>query len=113
MMPARSLSLFLVLAVASASRAAEPSVAGYPSIQAALDANPNRLLFVPAGDYPITEPIRIGGDRSGLFGPGRVIQQNPDSPIIIVDGPRMRRSATSRSRVRKGAWTPPAMESSP
>jgi len=85
-MPTRSLVLLLALAVAPASRAAEPSVADYPSIQAALDANPNRILFVPAGDHPITEPIRIRGDRSGLVGPGRIIQQNPDSPIIIVDG---------------------------
>ena len=85
MMPARSLSLFLVLAIASASPAAEPSVAGYPSIQAALEAHPNRMLFVPAGDYPITEAIRIRGDRSGLFGPGRIIQQNADQPIIVID----------------------------
>jgi hypothetical protein len=85
-MPTRSLTLLLALAIAPASRAAEPSVADYPSIQAALDANPNRILFGPAGDHPITEPIRIRGDRSGLVGPGRIIQQSPDSPIIIVDG---------------------------
>ena len=58
-MPTRSLVLLLALAVAPASRAAEPSVADYPSIQAALDANPNRILLVPAGDHPIAEPIRI------------------------------------------------------
>lgn len=85
-MPTRSLVLLLALAVAPASRAAEPSVADYPSIQAALDANPNRILLVPAGDHPIAEPIRIRGDRSGLVGPGRIIQQSADSPIIIVDG---------------------------
>ena len=85
-MPARSLVLLVALAVAPASRAAEHSVADYPSIQAALDANPNRILFVPAGDHPITEPIRIHGDRAGLVGPGRIIQQSPDKPIIIVDG---------------------------
>ncbi|MBL9144848.1 MAG: right-handed parallel beta-helix repeat-containing protein [Verrucomicrobiaceae bacterium] len=72
----------LILAHASA---AELSVTSYPSIQAALDANPNRMLFVPAGDYPIKEKIRIRGERSGLFGPGRIIQQNQDQPIIEIE----------------------------
>jgi hypothetical protein len=85
-MPTRSLVLLLALGVAPASRAAEPSVGDYPSIQAALDANPDRILLVPAGDHPITEPIRIRGERSGLVGPGRIIQQSPDQPIVVVDG---------------------------
>lgn len=75
------LGLF-ILAQASA---AELSVSSYPSIQAALDANPNRMLFVPAGDYPITERIRIRGGRSGLFGPGRIIQHNQDQPILEIE----------------------------
>jgi hypothetical protein len=75
------LALFL-LAHASA---AELSVTAYPSIQAALDANPNQMIFVPAGDYPITEKIRIRGERSGLFGPGRIIQQSTDQPIIELE----------------------------
>ena len=75
------LALFLIV---NAS-AAELSVTAYPSIQAALDANPNRMLFVPAGDYVITDKIRIRGERSGLFGPGRIIQQNAEQPIIVVE----------------------------
>ena len=75
------LALFLI---ANAS-AAELSVTAYPSIQAALEANPNRMLFVPAGDYPITEKIRIRGERSGLFGPGRIIQQSDNQPIIEIE----------------------------
>jgi len=75
------IALFLI---AHAS-AAELSVTSYASIQAALDANPNRMLFVPAGDYPITEKIRIRGERSGLFGPGRILQQNQDQPIIEIE----------------------------
>ncbi len=62
-----------------------PSVAAYDSIQAALDANPGRMIFVPAGDYPIAEKIRVRGERSGLFGPGRIIQQNADQPIIEIE----------------------------
>ena len=79
--PLLLLNIFLTL---SAS-AAELSVSAYPSIQAALDANPSRMLFVPAGDYPITEKIRIRGERSGLFGSGRIIQQNTDQPIIEIE----------------------------
>ena len=75
------LALFLI---ANAS-AAELSVTAYPSIQAALDANPNRMLFVPTGDYPITEKIRVRGERSGLFGPGRIIQQSDNQPIIEIE----------------------------
>lgn len=66
---------------------AEPalSVADYDSIQAALDANPNRMLFVPAGDYSLSEKIRIRGERAGLFGPGRLIQTNPDHPHLEIE----------------------------
>lgn len=73
---------FLLLASASA---AELSVTAYASIQAALDANPNRMLFVPSGDYSITEKIRIRGERSGLFGSGRIIQENAEQPIIVIE----------------------------
>lgn len=78
----RFLLVLLLLAKASA---AEMSVSAYPSIQEALNANPNRMLFVPAGDYLITEKIRIRGERSGLFGPGRIIQQSADQPIIEIE----------------------------
>lgn len=76
---------FIFLILAAPLLATELSVAAYPSIQAALDANPNRMIFVPAGDYPITDKIRIRGERSGLFGPGRIIQQSDDQPIIEIE----------------------------
>lgn len=78
-------SLLLLAAVARAADAPGHSVADYPSIQAALDANPNRMLFVPAGEYVIQDKIRIRGERSGLFGPGRIIQQSDDQPIIEIE----------------------------
>lgn len=65
--------------------AAELSVTDYPSIQAALDANPNRLLWVPAGDHRIQEKIRIRGERSGLYGLGRIIQENDKQPILEIE----------------------------
>ncbi len=80
----RALLLYLTLTIFSV-KAADLSVAAYPSIQEALNANPNRMLFVPAGDYVITEKIRIRGERSGLFGPGRIIQQSADQPIIEIE----------------------------
>ncbi len=82
MIPA--LLLFIALSTLTV-KAADLSVAAYPSIQEALNANPNRMLFVPAGDYLITEKIRIRGERSGLFGPGRIIQQSADQPIIEIE----------------------------
>ena len=43
------------------------------------------MLFVPAGDYVIQDKIRIRGERSGLFGPGRIIQESADQPIIEIE----------------------------
>lgn len=85
------LSLLLaVMAVQSQpARAVEPhpgvSVAAYPSIQAAVDANPGRSVYVPAGDHPITAKIRLRTDGSGLVGPGRIVQQAADQPIIEIE----------------------------
>ncbi|WP_395742157.1 nitrous oxide reductase family maturation protein NosD [Prosthecobacter sp.] len=78
-------TIALLACTPATSSAADLSVANYKSIQEALKANPNRMVFVPAGDYPITEKIRIRGDRSGLFGPGRIIQQSADQPIIEIE----------------------------
>lgn len=75
----------LLPCLAGFARGGDLSVAAYPSIQAALDANPGRMVFVPAGDYSITDKIRIRGRRSGLFGPGRIIQQSADQPIIEIE----------------------------
>lgn len=61
------------------------STADYPSIQAALDANPDRIVFVPPGDHVLKEKIRLRGNGSGLYGPGRLIQENPDHPILEIE----------------------------
>ena len=61
------------------------SAVSYPSIQAALDANPGRMIYVPSGDYSITRKIVLNKDRSGLFGPGRIIQQTADEPVIEIE----------------------------
>lgn len=63
----------------------ELSVADYPSVQAAIDANPGRIVYVPSGEYRITEKIRIRGNGGGLQGPGVIIQTNAEHPIIEID----------------------------
>lgn len=81
------LSLFAMVfafAVSSTIEASQPSAADYASLQAAIDANRGRAVFVPAGSYVISEKLRLSGDMSGLFGPGRIIQSNADQPIIGV-----------------------------
>lgn len=60
------------------------NIADYPSIQAALDANPGKIMLVPAGDYRLNEPIRIRHANSGLRGPGRLIQDNPAAAVIEI-----------------------------
>jgi len=79
--------LFLLgplLATAFAA-AREADVTTYRSIQEAIDANPGRMIHVPGGDYEITEKLRLRTDNSGLHGPGRIIQTNPNVPIIEIE----------------------------
>ena len=68
-----------------AATAQSPSVAEYKSIQEALNANPGKMVFVPAGDHLISERITIKADGSGLYGFGRIIQTNAEQPIIRAD----------------------------
>ena len=60
--------------------------AGYADLQAALDAQPGKVLTLPAGDYLISRKLVLRGDGAGLVGPGRIIQENPDEPVLEVDG---------------------------
>src|SRR3954469_19020076 len=71
--------------VAGGGAAEGPSAAAYDTIQAAIDANPGRMILVPAGDYPIDRKLRLRGDGSGLHGPGRIIQRSADQPIIEIE----------------------------
>jgi len=75
----------ILLGQALGQTAPKLSAVGYGSIQEALDANPGQMIYVPPGDYEISQKIRLTRDRSGLFGPGRIIQTNPDLPIIEIE----------------------------
>lgn len=75
-------ALFLFATAVSPARAQEPSAANYESIQAAIDANPGKAIFVPPGNYVIDIKLRIGKEGGGLYGSGRIIQKNPAQPIL-------------------------------
>ncbi len=77
--------LCCVLTISLGHAAGGVSVADYRSIKDAIAANPGRTLYVPPGDYTISEQIRLNTDNSGLVGPGRIIQTNPDVPIIQIE----------------------------
>lgn len=81
----KRLLLLCAAMAAIAPLAAAPSVADYPSIQAALDANPDTVVSVPPGEHRITEKIRLRGSGSGLAGSGRIVQTNPEQPIIEIE----------------------------
>jgi hypothetical protein len=66
--------------------ASELSVARYESIQEAIHANPGKLLYVPPGEYVVTRSLHIHDDNSGLWGPGRIVQTNPNVPVIQIQG---------------------------
>ncbi|MCA9433621.1 MAG: hypothetical protein KC940_24085, partial [Candidatus Omnitrophica bacterium] len=68
----------------SMATSGEISVIDYPSIQEAIDANPGRMVHIPAGDYEIAKPIILNATGSGLFGYGRIIQTNPEAHILVI-----------------------------
>lgn len=61
------------------------SAAAYPSLQAAIDANPGKMILVPDGDYVLTEKLRIASNDTGLYGYGRLVQTNPAEPVIEIE----------------------------
>ena len=78
------LTLFLSLPVTGTAQQAGqafPIVTSNQTIQETLDAQPGRMLFLPAGDYEISEKLVIRSDGSGLYGPGRIIQTQSRSPV--------------------------------
>jgi hypothetical protein len=56
----------------------------YPSLQAAIDANPGRMIYVPNGDHLLTETIMITTTGTGLCGPGRLVMTDASKDIINV-----------------------------
>lgn len=75
----------LTCVICSLGAAGEPSVSDYGSIQEAIDKNAGRMIFVPAGDHVITTAIRLTTENGGLYGPGRLVQNEPSQPILDID----------------------------
>jgi len=72
---------YLTIAVGSS---AQVSVADYDSVQAAINANPGRMIHVPAGDHVVDRALRITEDNTGLYGEGRIVQSNPEESILEI-----------------------------
>lgn len=62
------------------------SVADHPSVQAAIDAQPGAAVFLTAGDHLVDAAVRIEADGTRLYGPGRIVQRNPDASILEIMG---------------------------
>ncbi len=106
--PLTLLAFLAWLPVATHAADFGPSAADYATLQEALDANRGKLVFVPPGDYEIGEKLRIRGDRSGLWGPGRIVQTNPDQPILEIEdaaGVRIRDLTLTRPEGRQETAT--------
>src|SRR4051812_15059144 len=56
----------------------------YPSLQAAIDANPGSMVYVPNGDQLLTETVMIKTTGTGLCGPGRLVMTDASKDIINV-----------------------------
>jgi hypothetical protein len=79
-----SLLTFLTLSMCPAQSQADIQSTDYPSLQAAIDANPGRTIYVPNGDYQLTETVMIKTSGTGLSGPGRLIMTDASKDIINV-----------------------------
>ena len=82
-------SLFVILSIGAVrlgqTSAEEVSVADYPSLQAAIDANPGREIVVPAGDHLIDATIRISTHGTALVGSGRILMTDPARHILEIE----------------------------
>lgn len=68
--------------------AADVSAKDYPTIQAAIDANPGREIHIPAGEHTIEATIRITGEGTSLVGSGRIVMTDPARHILEVEHAR-------------------------
>ncbi len=95
-----------LLATPACVEAATPSAADYPSLHAALLANPGRVVELPDGDYEIHETLLLNTDHAGLVGPGRILMTDPNRPILRIDharGVRLRDLTLTRPQNRQDA----------
>lgn len=58
----------------------------YPTLQAAIDANPGKIIRIPDGEYHLDQALVVKNDRTELRGPARIVQTNPKMSLIRVIG---------------------------
>jgi hypothetical protein len=78
-------TVLCVVAMSNTALANPITAAAYDTLQAAIDANPGKMVFLPDGDHLISEKLRINKDNSGLYGYGRVVQTNPAQPVLEIE----------------------------
>lgn len=61
------------------------SASDYPSLQAAIDANPGGMIVVPSGDHAISQSLIVRHDGTVLCGFGRIVQTASDQEVIRVE----------------------------
>ncbi len=84
LIPAFATLLTLSGLVAPAPAHADVRSTDYPSLQAAIDANPGRMVYVPNGDHLLTTTVMIKTAGTGLCGPGRLVMTDASKDIINV-----------------------------
>jgi hypothetical protein len=79
-------TLFTCLSISLAPAPAQADIQStdYPSLQAAIDANPGRTIYVPNGDHQLTETVMIKTSGTELCGPGRLVMSDASKDIINV-----------------------------
>ena len=87
-MIAAAIVTILVLCSHCVAGGADVSTKDYPSIQAAIDANPGREIHVPAGDHSVAMTIRITGEGTSLVGSGRILMTDPARHILEIEHAR-------------------------
>jgi hypothetical protein len=79
-----SLLTCLSASMSPASAQADIQSTDYRSLQAAIDANPGRMIYVPNGDHLLTTTVMIKTSGTGLCGPGRLVMTDASKDIINV-----------------------------
>ncbi len=67
--PVATLFTCLTLSLTPLLAHADIQSTDYPSLQAAIDANPGCMVYVPNGDHLLTETVMIKTTGTGLCGP--------------------------------------------
>lgn len=83
-------ALLWLITIASCVGAPVISVTDYPAIHEAVAQNPGRRLYVPSGNYVLTNAIVLKADNTELEGPGILGQSNPAAAVIEVRAHRVR-----------------------